>query len=155
MTSINNCGYLRNGKGELIHREIFKNHYGDIPSNWVIHHKDENKLNNDLSNLELLSDSEHKKIHATLNNPMRKSEGRDKNALKQTNTGVLHLGTYKDKGYLKGYRWRYNDKVNNIKFTSCSLGKLLQKLEDNNINLYILDDSKWEETLNKEGLIAT
>lgn len=155
MTSVNNCGYLRTGTGELVHRKIFEEHNGNIPQNCVIHHKNENKLDNALSNLELLTDEEHRKLHSIKNNPMRTTQGRNNNASKQTKTSVLHLGTFKDKAYVKGYRWRYHDKLNNIKFTSASLDKMLQKLKDNNIELTILNEVLWQETLSKEGLNAS
>lgn len=46
-----------------IHRAVFSYYFGDIPDNFVIHHIDENKSNNDISNLQLLSQVEHRKIH--------------------------------------------------------------------------------------------
>ena len=48
-----------NGKNVHVHRLVWIDHYGDIPKNCVIHHKDENKLNWDISNLELLTRSNH------------------------------------------------------------------------------------------------
>ena len=44
---------------------IYKYFYGDIPNGSVIHHKDENKKNNDISNLECLTDTEHKSLHGS------------------------------------------------------------------------------------------
>lgn len=34
-----------------------------LPRNMIVHHKDENPLNNDISNLELLTDKEHGALH--------------------------------------------------------------------------------------------
>ena len=45
-----------------IHRLIAEFLYGDI-RNYVIHHKDQNQLNNTERNLQLLSLSEHSKLH--------------------------------------------------------------------------------------------
>lgn len=46
-----------------LHRAIWKFYNGEIPKGYHIHHKDENKENNDIDNLELLSPSEHQKKH--------------------------------------------------------------------------------------------
>ena len=47
-----------------LHRAIWRFYNGDIPKGYQVHHKDENKDNNDISNLELLSASEHAKLHS-------------------------------------------------------------------------------------------
>ena len=60
-----NTGYLRrtDGDRELMHRFVWKSERGDIPPGHDIHHIDENKLNNDISNLEMMSLSDHAKFH--------------------------------------------------------------------------------------------
>jgi hypothetical protein len=67
-TTINGEGYYNGGvlgkRGLTAHQVImFLKHgkWSDHITN--IHHKDENKLNNNLSNLEFISKSDHKKIH--------------------------------------------------------------------------------------------
>lgn len=52
------------GVERRLHRAIWKFYNGEIPKGYQIHHKDENKDNNDISNLELLSASEHAKRHS-------------------------------------------------------------------------------------------
>lgn len=47
-----------------LHRYIWKRHNGDIPQGFEVHHKDENKDNNDISNLELLTKDKHLAWHA-------------------------------------------------------------------------------------------
>ena len=47
------------------HRFIYKQLFGDIPKGYVIHHKDGNKLNNQISNLELKSLSDHVSYHSS------------------------------------------------------------------------------------------
>ena len=42
-------------------------HYGDVPDGFIIHHKDGNKWNNDITNLELKSRKDHRFLHP-LNN---------------------------------------------------------------------------------------
>ena len=45
------------------------NHLLRIPTGCVIHHRDLNPLNNDISNLFLLTDDYHKSLHGKLNYP--------------------------------------------------------------------------------------
>lgn len=47
----------------LAHRFVWENHYGTIQEGLDIHHIDGNKDNNDISNLETLSRSDHRKEH--------------------------------------------------------------------------------------------
>lgn len=51
------------GKPKRLHRYIWEKHNGKIPSGYQIHHIDKNKDNNDISNLELLSEYEHLALH--------------------------------------------------------------------------------------------
>jgi predicted DNA-binding protein YlxM (UPF0122 family) len=46
-----------------LHRYVWEKHFGVIPENYDIHHKDENKSNNDISNLECILKSEHTRLH--------------------------------------------------------------------------------------------
>ncbi len=45
------------------HRWVWINHYGAIPEGMDIHHIDEDKSNNEIENLQMLSRSEHLKLH--------------------------------------------------------------------------------------------
>ncbi len=47
-----------------IHRAVYAYYFGEIPKNYDIHHIDENPANNDISNLQLLNNAEHAKIHS-------------------------------------------------------------------------------------------
>lgn len=69
-----NTGYLAtriDGKLVLLHRYIWELHFGAIPDGCVIHHKDGNKLNNNLDNLECLSRSRHSAHHGKNKSPDR------------------------------------------------------------------------------------
>jgi hypothetical protein len=46
-----------------LHRYLWQKYNGDIPSGFVIHHMDGNFDNNELSNYELISRSEHQSLH--------------------------------------------------------------------------------------------
>lgn len=72
-------GYYFNNAG-FIHRVVWSHYNGEIPQNCVVHHKDFNKDNNELSNLELLTFSEHAKIHADIRT--KKYAGKRFNELK-------------------------------------------------------------------------
>ena len=45
------------------HRWVWENNHGIIPDNMDVHHIDGNKDNNDISNLEIITRSEHQKRH--------------------------------------------------------------------------------------------
>lgn len=47
-----------------LHVYIWRKYNGDIPKGYHVHHKDENKDNNDISNLELLKSYDHLSSHA-------------------------------------------------------------------------------------------
>ena len=48
---------------DYLHREVWKDHYGDIPPNHHIHHKDGDCGNNSIENLECLLVSDHMQEH--------------------------------------------------------------------------------------------
>jgi len=61
-------GYLRfekdqYGKVRMQHCLIWERNYGAIPAGMQVHHKDFDKTNNAIENLELLTPLEHKRIH--------------------------------------------------------------------------------------------
>jgi len=50
--------------GEYMHRAVWMHHYGSIPSGFSIHHRNEDKSDNSIENLELLPNSAHASMHA-------------------------------------------------------------------------------------------
>lgn len=63
----NNKGYPLiwiDGKDKAIHILVWEREYGEKPKKYEIHHKDLDKTNFSLGNLELLSSSDHHKVHA-------------------------------------------------------------------------------------------
>jgi hypothetical protein len=55
--------YFKAMGNKMLHREIYKTFNGPIPKGHIIHHLDHNVLNNNPSNLVLLTQSEHNRIH--------------------------------------------------------------------------------------------
>lgn len=51
------------GKDYSTHQVVWMKANGDIPKGMVIHHKDHNRFNNELSNLELLTTKQHVMHH--------------------------------------------------------------------------------------------
>ena len=59
------CGSQYYSKGiRTLHREIWKDKNGKIPEGFQVHHKDDNTLNNDISNLILVYEKDHSSYHS-------------------------------------------------------------------------------------------
>lgn len=57
-------GYFLNAKThKRLHVYVWEYHKGKIPPGYEVHHKDFDKNNNDISNLQLLTKSEHTRLH--------------------------------------------------------------------------------------------
>jgi hypothetical protein len=69
--SVDKKGYIRiwdrNKKCYIKeHKKVWEENYGEIPEGYVFHHKDGNKQNNSLDNLEILPKVEHDKLNDSL-----------------------------------------------------------------------------------------
>lgn len=63
-TRTNKNDYFSNSTiHKSMHRYVWEFYNGDIPDNYEIHHIDEDKANNNISNLQCVSSSEHHEIH--------------------------------------------------------------------------------------------
>lgn len=71
------------GQGGIYeHHQVWYEHTGHVVQEGeVVHHKDLNKKNNEFSNLQLMTDAEHKKLHADIN----------KNSLPQFNSNIEYI----------------------------------------------------------------
>lgn len=58
----------KRSKHVFVHHVVICEHRGltEIPTGWCVHHKDENKLNNRIENLELMTISNHTKLHQAM-----------------------------------------------------------------------------------------
>ena len=79
------CGSYYQKRGVRLHRLVWQDANGEIPKNCHIHHKDKNKANNQLSNLECLSFVEHAREH----NDEAKKEVSRKNIKEATKAAVF------------------------------------------------------------------
>ena len=65
-------GYIRLSDDTYVHRITMSEHLGrPLRSDEFVHHKDDDPSNNNLSNLEIMTNSEHRKLHV-------KNQKRDK-----------------------------------------------------------------------------
>ena len=57
------CGQYFQHKGRRLHRVVWEYHNGEIPNGHHVHHVDQDKTNNQISNLECVPASEHLSEH--------------------------------------------------------------------------------------------
>jgi len=55
---------IYNNKRIMLHRYVWIKFNGEIPDGYSVHHVDENKENNDISNFKLMSNSKHAVLHS-------------------------------------------------------------------------------------------
>lgn len=55
-----------NDYNERMHRYVWKFFNGEIPEGYEVHHKDFNRSNDDISNLQLLTSEEHRQLHSVM-----------------------------------------------------------------------------------------
>ena len=100
-----------NNNGKLWHRLIFEDFYGKIPKGCIIHHKDKNKSNPCIMNLQLLTDSKHRELHMLGNNIakglIRSEETCKKMSIHQNTSGYFRVNKSKTKNCKQGFIWRY------------------------------------------------
>lgn len=88
------------------HRYIWIKNYGEIPSGYEIHHKDENKSNNDISNLELIEGKLHRQLHLSGTKLVDRISQDDYNKFVEGNIS-------------RGLELRKNDINSNISWCNC------------------------------------
>tara|TARA_R110000796_G_C14492466_1_gene427925 strand:- start:461 stop:916 length:456 start_codon:yes stop_codon:yes gene_type:complete len=73
-------GYYRNtdrtsrGMALSLHRYKYEKEVKKVPDNWDVHHIDEDKLNNCISNLTSLSKADHTRLHSTGHNQYKNNK---------------------------------------------------------------------------------
>jgi hypothetical protein len=114
-------GYLRY-KRKYCHRLIWEEDVGPIPEGFDVHHKDGNKLNNLLNNLECISKSDHMRLHAIEGREKRSSRMK-KNSVKvhawlKTEKGKKFLSDKAKKQFEMRPKKEYSCEVCSVVFTS-------------------------------------
>lgn len=132
-TSIDTLGYyiITGGiyKWQYLHKIIYENIFGSIPKNCIIHHIDNNKLNNEPTNLQCMTRSFHKWYHdyfwkEDISIKLSKSKQ------KSNSSGYYRVIKIKDKTYKQGFIWSYQYMLNKRqrKISAVSLKKLKKKV---------------------------
>lgn len=68
-----------NNKNTLVHRLVWEEHNGEIPDGMDVHHKNGNKHDYSIDNLELISRTEHHRLHALKHGLGKGNLGKPKN----------------------------------------------------------------------------
>lgn len=67
------CGQYYQRKGVRLHRAVWEYHNGEIPKGYHVHHKDGNRANNSIENLELMKGESHLSLHMSTEERKEKS----------------------------------------------------------------------------------
>ena len=110
---------LKDGSTIDEHRYVMEQHLGrKLLHNEIVHHIDENKSNNNISNLQIMSKSEHSKLHQ-INNA-----NRIKGVIKSNSKKILQLDL--DNNIIKEWSSGISTKqegFDNRCISACCLGK--------------------------------
>ena len=124
--------------GKYLHRLIFEDFYQTtIPNNWIIHHDDGNKLNNEIWNLVPMTRAEHVAIH-------KKGVNSTKSSKTKTSTGYYRVYKQPDKlckqGFIYSYRYPVDGKIRAL--SSVDIHKLEEKVKSKGLDWFVLDEQK-------------
>lgn len=97
---------------KLLHRLIFEDFYGPIPNGCHVHHKDGDKKNNCIMNLQLLSASDHHRQHSgdyeyTMEDRQKMSDFKLGKSNSSNSTGFYRVYVEKGKQYSNGFTYTY------------------------------------------------
>ena len=158
---INKKGYYQvssrkeGNRGKYLHRLIYEEFWGvKLPKEIHIHHKDKNKKNNCILNLEALPESKHiQKHNSGENNPFYGETHTDESKQKmsfnkkgkkftlqhklhlsesKTTTGLYRVSKHKKKDCNQGFTWRYSypdENGKHIDIESVDIKKLEEKVK--------------------------
>lgn len=108
--------YHGNNLKKYEHILLYEAYIGPIPEGYVVHHKDDNGLNNDLTNLEIMSRSHHRITHGrklyidgkyyTLNEAMKEFGWSDKGNLCRSVDNYIANHSYRSSWYGHQVEWR-------------------------------------------------
>ena len=113
------CGAYYQRKGKRLHRVVWEYHNGEIPKGYHIHHKDGDRNNNDISNLELKEAKEHLSEHMTSE---KKNIARD-NIQKAISEAPKWHGSKEGKEWHSKHAKEYWENAKPMKYTCDYCGK--------------------------------
>ena len=76
------CGNYYQRKGKRLHRAVWEHHNGPVPKGYHVHHKDGDRSNNDIDNLDLVLAKDHLRNHMSTEERKNKSRACIANAIK-------------------------------------------------------------------------
>lgn len=88
-----------NGKNNTEHKVVYEENFGPVPEGFQIHHKNEEKWDNNPANLEALPNLEHRRLHAV---NYQRSENGEWEKLCQACGEIKPLDAFHAKTTLKG-----------------------------------------------------
>lgn len=124
--------YLNSTIRKRLHRYVWKYHNGEIPEGYHIHHKDLDKSNNNINNLELVESNKHQIIHG------RERFLRDKEWFKRFNKKGRKAAKkwHKSKEGRKWHKEHYEKVKNELRqeeeFECCVCGKNYKAVSNGN-----------------------
>lgn len=185
---INTNGYYQittckdGNKHKLLHRLIFEDFYNisinkEFPNQkMVVHHIDENKLNNNISNLDIMSVTEHRKLHtAGDKHPMLNKHHTDEAKKKiskvhlnknvsetskqlmskyRNTTGFFRVYKRNDPTCTQGFVWAYRFYINSKNrkvYSRVNLLKLMETIITKGLPWKIIDENNARQTCEQYG----
>ena len=130
---------------KYLHRLVYEDFWNvKLSKEMDVHHKDGNKLNNEISNLQLLTHGEHSSLHNSgKNHPFYGKHHKVDSFINKSRKNGLPLRVYKskDKTYAKGfvYKYRYFENYKRKSFVSADINKLHDKVVTNGLEWDWLD----------------
>lgn len=131
-------------RGKQLHRLIYEDQYGPIPKGMQIHHIDGDTTNNDISNLEMVSISEHNRIHKVGNTNCvgRKLSDETKQKIREGRLGTSEIDEWGGVWFLK--------QMKILGLTIKTVGKYMG-LDDSTISKYLTNRGLRWSTLLEEA----
>ncbi len=141
--------------GKKLHRLIMEEYLGcEIPKGYLVHHVDENKLNNDIDNLVLVKKVEHSEIHRDVFSfEGRRHTEKTKNLIglkskemwkDKSKIGLFRVHIHQDDRCKQGfdYCYQYPKNSKQCRISSVNILKLRDKVLAKGLEWFVVDEDK-------------